>query len=631
MRWRAALAGFGALLCIAGQAGAQATSKWALQIRNPVASERGELRLDPAAGRILLESSDTAWISLTNLQVREGRITFALPKQGRRFEGTVTGEAMQGIVFEPDGRVTQWQAQRIPDGMVRWPVRPRVRVRQLVLGTGPTTVVLPSEWRTLLPTAATLAAERDSLARGAGLQPPTRDGMVNAQNVALGLDPQTRAALRLVMMHIAGAHHDDASFLKLFGTATRLRLDLHQVAFELASAKRGVRQVAPEVLARGLGVFSRGMPIALDSLSLYGAAWRAWSRARTDTTESQMLLDALALSDPESFAAVRAIFAGYDGAADWWVDAVSWLLNAPWIETPTGTTSALELVRRFWGKGQLRWPPIEATHFGAVQAVPVVGASRLGVRVVRPLNASASEWLAQGGLAQVLGTWRTIDLFDTLTIVRDRAEMQLTAPAAVARSRLGGFLSGRDAIRIEPGIAPLFAVVTVVHELQHLLIEGARLDGAAPGLVDTGEELRLIDGNPWLAEGAAEWATEAILAPTRRTVPLLQYMEALKRGSIDIMTGGNDPHILGYLLVRGLATRASDSAQLRERLIRLLHDPVALAEEYHLRNRPHDGQPLRLTRPTGAGVIPEIEFTWDDGLAENLSRRLLIPAHPQEH
>ena len=107
-------------------------------------------------------------------------------------------------------------------------------------------------------------------------------------------------------------------------------------------------------------------------------------------------------------------------------------------------------------------------------------------------------------------------------------------------------------------------------------------------------------------------------------------MEALKRASIDALTGGDDPHALGYLLVRALAARTSDPAVLRERLVRLLHDPVALAREYRLEGAVRGIAPIRLNRPNGAGVIPEIVFTWDGGVAEQLSRRLIIPAHPQE-
>ena len=628
---KAALVAAGALLAIAGSAKAQGDSRWALEIRGPIVAERGELRLEGQGGRLLLESADSAWVPLRDFRVTEGRIAFTLPPTGRRFDGVLAAALMQGSVYDPDGRVLRWSAERIPPGIHRWPVRPRVQVRQLLLGMGADVVILPSAWRSAFPLAATLVAERDSLARAAGLRAPTRTDLINAQRVALGFDSAGRAVARALLAGIANGPAADNEFRRLFGTAEVLRFDLHQVAFASAGAKRALSPaLAPDVLARGLGVLAPSASLATDTLLLYAAAWRAWSRVHTDTIESQMLLDALAVRDPEAVRAVRAVLAGYDESVGWWVDALQWLLTHPWIDTPSGRRSPADLVAGFWGQPLRPPPPLEPTHFGSVQSVPVVGAARLGSKLIRPLNASANEWLAQGGLAEALAVWRAVDSNDTLTLVHGGRSVKIIAPAAVARSRLGGFLSGRDAIRIEPGIAPIFAVVTVLHEWQHLLFEGARLEGSAPGLLEGSAELTLRDSNPWLAEGAAEWATEALLAPARSSTPLLPLMEAIKRGSI-ALAGADDPHPLGYLLVRTLAGRSTSPALLRARLIRLLHDPLALAREYRLDTAVPHVEQIRLARPPGAGIIPEIAFTWDDGVAEQLSRRLLIPEHPQEH
>ncbi|MEO5797852.1 MAG: hypothetical protein ABIZ70_08190 [Gemmatimonadales bacterium] len=628
---RAALVIAGALLGFTAPVAAQAPSRWAVQIQSPVGSERGELRLTGRTGRLLLESSDTAWITVRDLQLVDGHITFAAAPIGRRFEGVVASGAMQGTVTEADGRTTRWIAEEIPAGIVRWPVRPRVRLRQVVVGTGLTHVAVPAAWRALIPTAATIAAERDALAAAVGLRPPTVDAMLNAQRVSLGFDSVGRALSYALLLRIANGPAANDEFRRIFGVAPRLRIDLHQVAFALAENKRNRPPTPADALARSLATLAPGFPVATDSISLFGAGWRAWNQARTDTLDGRIVAGERTVPDARFEPSVRGLLEAYDDATVWWTDAVNWLLNNAWIETAAGYRSPAALVAAFWGKATVPSPPLEPTHFGSVQAVPVVGAARLGSRLIRPLNASGAEWLTQGGLATALGLWRDIEDHDSLTVVRDGQSMQLTGPAAVARSRLGGFLSGRDAIRMEPAISPIFAVVTAVHEWQHLLFEGARLEGNAPGLLDTPEELTLLDGNPWLAEGAAEWATEAVLAPARGSTPLLAYMEAFKRGSIDLMTGGDDPHALGYLLVRALATRSANPALLRDRLIRLLHDPVALAREYQVDGPARGVQPIQLNRPSGAGVIPEIDFTWDDGVAEHLVRRLVIPAHPQEH
>lgn len=609
---------------------AQVESRWALAIPGPVTAERGELRLHARGGRLLLERSDTSWISLRDFRRVDGRIAFTLPGSARRFDGEITALTITGTVTEPDGHRGRWNAEFIQPGISRWPVRPRVRIRQVLLGTGASTVILPAAWRAILPTTTAVAAERDALAQAVGVRAPTPDDLVQAQRVSLGFDSAGRTAARAVLRRIATGAAADTEFLRIFGTAARLRIDLHQVAFALAAAKGASLRIPPDAMARGLAMFATGFPVANDSLSLYAAAWRAWSQARTDSTEAHRVFEQLGVVDSRTGEAVRALFAAYDEAVRWWADAVQWLLNHDWIETADGRRSPAALVARFWGRSKLNSPPLEPTHFGSAQAVPVVGAARLGARLVRPLNASADEWLALEGLASALTVWREIDTSDTLTVVRNGRSTQLTSPAAVARSRLGGFLAGRDAIRIEPGISPIFAVVTALHEWQHLLFEGARLEGSAPGLADTPDELRFLDGNPWLAEGAAEWATEAILEPARQTTPLLPFMEALKRGSIDVLAGRDDPHVLGYLLVRALAERNGDLALLRGRLVRLLHDPAALAREYGIAGSVRGLEPIRLNRPGGAGVIPEMAFTWDDGVAENLVRRLQILAHPEE-
>ena len=626
MNPKAALVAAGALLLIGGHAGAQSDSRWALMIRGPALAERGELRLNGAVGRLLLESNDTAWLPLSGLRTAEGRIAFALSATGRRFEGTIEASEMQGNLFEPDGRVIHWTAERIPAGIQRWPVRPRVRVRQLQFGAGEGVITVPAAWRAALPAVATVSSERDSLARAAGLPAPTSNDLIGAQQLALGFDSAGRAAAHTLLSRIAAGPAADAAFRRLFGTPANLRFDLHQVAFASVAARRAAS--APEALTRGLAVFAPGAPIASDTLSLYAAAWRAWSRTHNDSIESRTLLDAMALRDPDAARAVRAILDGYDESLGWWVEALQWLLNNPWIETPSGRRSPVALVGGFWGRAA-PLPPLEPTHFGSVQAVPVVGAARLGPRLIRPLNASATEWLAADGTARALNAWRAIDTNDSLTVIRAGQSLQLTAPAAVSRSRLGGFLAAHDAIRIEPGIAPIFAITTVLHEWQHLLIEGARLEGSAPGLRDTPNELILLDGNPWLVEGAAEWATEQVLGPARGAAPLLPLMEAIKRGSI-ALTGPDDPHVLGYLLVRALATRGADPVVLRGRLIRWLHDPLALARAYRLDSAVPNIASLRLHRPASAGIIPEMSFTWDGGVADQLSRRLMIPVQPQE-
>ena len=209
-------------------------------------------------------------------------------------------------------------------------------------------------------------------------------------------------------------------------------------------------------------------------------------------------MDSLSQIDPVGWASTRTLLAGYDAATAWWASAVTWLLTRPWVERPDGSMSSpAALVAAFWDRGELTLPIIEPMRFGSVQAVPVLGGDRLGSRLVRPANASAAEWLGRGGVSETLALWRGIDAGDALTLDTGGRGLRVTAPATLARGRLGGFLSSVDAIRIEPGMMPLFAVATRCR-VAHLLFEAARLEGPAFWLRDEGRNCgsssRIRDG-----------------------------------------------------------------------------------------------------------------------------------------
>jgi hypothetical protein len=204
--------------------------------------------------------------------------------------------------------------------------------------------------------------------------------------------------------------------------------------------------------------------------------------------------------------------------------------------------------------------------------------------------------------------------------------MRVASAARVAQSRLGGFLASRDAIRIEPSIMPVFAVGTVVHEWQHLLFEASRLAAEPPLAFSVSPgSVTLIEADPWLGEGAAEWATETVLAPTRAMTPLFALVEMEKRFGIGAGVP-EDTHVLGYLLVRAAVNRTAGRAELRRLLVRHLHDPAAFAAALGL-----DGQGTHaIPRPATLMVIPEVTFTFDGGVADNAIRRLVVPESSPE-
>ena len=205
----------------------------------------------------------------------------------------------------------------------------------------------------------------------------------------------------------------------------------------------------------------------------------------------------------------------------------------------------------------------------------------------------------------------------------------VVSPWAQAEARPAGFFGERDAVRIDPGIMPVVAVAVFLHEWHHLVAARRRLQGPRPAaLVDDGTELRLRELDPWLAEGFAEWATEETLRPARSMVPFLLYTQAEKRLS-GSTRDSTDPHLLGYRLVRAAAKQVP-ARVLRDRLVATLHDANLLGRTLRLSGASVT-PPLTLNRPPNASVIPEVTFTWDDGLAFDMSRRLVIPNIRPEH
>ena len=199
--------------------------------------------------------------------------------------------------------------------------------------------------------------------------------------------------------------------------------------------------------------------------------------------------------------------------------------------------------------------------------------------------------------------------------------MRVASASEVAQSRLGGFLASRDLIRIEPAIMPVFAVGTVVHEWQHLLFEAGRLSHDPPLAFEDGPAgITLIEADPWLGEGAAEWATEAVFEPTRASTPLLVLLEAEKRLGIGAGVP-EDTHVLGYLLVRAAVNRLANPAELRRTLVAHLDDPAGFASALGLDDRNVQSIP----RPSTLMVIPETTFTIDGGAADDVTRRLVGP------
>lgn len=626
MSRRAALALLAALpAAVAGQG---AERRWLLLIHAPDGIERADLRLGTTGGRILFPDHDARFAALADLRIDEGRIVFSVPSLGRTIEGRFQDTLhFQGRMTGAGAEALMVRAERIPAGTDRWPVRPRVTVRALALGASARAVrvTIPTAWHRRLTSPARLAAEARALRAASGFADRDADETTSGViAVALGLDDDGRRVLEATLTRIAASPAADAEFRRLFVGGDGLVLDLHD------QARRTLANwnVAPawESVARGLTHLGRLGPAERDPARLRDAVWRLWNDRAAGDAVIAARLDTLLRSDSAAGRALgRHLDAYADAAEGWWPAALRWLLRARWLDAPGGPASPAALVAGWWGADALPLPAIVPHAAGGFAASPRLGAGRLTPFVVRAANASATEWLAAGHGTEALAAWRALDWPEPRTLLGDGPEaMPLGTPAGAALGPLASWLGARDEIVIDPAIAPLAAVAVAIHEWHHLLASGARLAPGGGGLDSSGRVLRLHDEDPWLAEGFAEWATEETLRPVRSTVPLLSWLDAAKRAALG---ASDDPHVMGYRLVRALA-EGREAGTLRRLLLRRLHDPAGLARDAGF---PVAGPaPLRLTRPATALLVPALTFLWDDGVADDVRRQLVPPPSSPE-
>ncbi|HRP07486.1 MAG TPA: hypothetical protein PLL69_03270 [Gemmatimonadales bacterium] len=609
----------GLLLVAGGPLAAQsATGRWSLQIRGAALFDRGDLRIDGAAGRLALETADSAWLPIGDISQSDSRITFTAGG-GREFRGTIDRDTMQGELLVGGVAAGHWEARRIQPGSETWPVRPRLVIGQLITGSSDTLVRFPEPW---LAAAARhdLVDEYRDMSERAGIDTVAVNRLLVAgQRRMLGLDGDGRQLAAQVLELAAASPAADAAFRGLFRTADGgWRVDLHQVAWQLAESSNN-RPVSLDRLLTGLSAAGS----TVDSANVFEVVWRFWARTRGANARDE-LVRSIAHLPPDTQAEVRTLLSSYDIAEQWWTSAVRWLMESRWISTASGWQSPVELVRRFWDLDTLSLPRIEPRHFGAVQATPVLGAGPVIDQLLRPANITAAEWLrSREHRSAAIEAWRRLDFQGgRMPSVRVGSNsMAIASALEVTRSRLGGFVSADAAIRIEPSIIPVFAVGTLVHEWQHLLLEGARMHADPPAAFHASPwGIVLVESDPWLTEGSAEWATGVVLAPAMSHAPVFAAIEAEKRLAISSRSP-DDPHAIGYLLVRAARDRVKSDAAMRDLLVRHVHDPAALAVEVGL-----DGPAGRgFARPATMAVIPETTFTFDGGLADEPSRRLVIP------
>ena len=120
--------------------------------------------------------------------------------------------------------------------------------------------------------------------------------------------------------------------------------------------------------------------------------------------------------------------------------------------------------------------------------------------------------------------------------------------------------------------------------------------------------------SPYLAEGLAEWATERILQPFTTRYPLLSFGETEKRMSLP----PDDPHRLGYALVRVLDLALGSPAEVRALLARPEVEPGQVMRDPRLAQawKRYAGPDRVIPRRGGISLIPQTSFHLMDELPE---------------
>ena len=649
------LAVLAALAAAAGPLAAQssgAAGRWRVEVGGATAPLQGELRLAERGGRLTgefaLENSDSGPVSLTGRLLSDSTIEFTVPLGvPTRFAGHVGPDHLEGIV--EGSSLRSWSASRLPLEMEYYPVLPRFTLAEVIAGRRDSTLRIPGRWLAAaraLPAAAVQSAYADA-ARRAGVAPLDSatlrtDGSL--RSFGLYRRAEYVAAMRRTLELLrAGIASDTvrARFDYLFRPRGEWLVDLHDAALLRAQLRlRGTTWSAAMPALRAVSrVADGGDPVESVPLAMY----RLLTLAAADSGAVSAQLVLMRRAEPASAAAVAALLEGYRQATAWTGAAASFLLNERWLPGGAGLPephSPAELVRQLWltedrasveRADELPAPELQVTLFGYPQAVPRYGVPPMALAaLVRADNWTAEAWVHRHGAPALLALLRRLpaDSGPATTFAAGGESFRLTSVRRQAQESLNGFLEPFDAVRFDPGYAPLFALGTVIHEWQHILFERIRLQRAVARTARAGTPVTLPSTDPYVAEGFAEWRTERALSPIVAQLPLLGLPEAEKRARL-ALTDPADPHVLGYLLVRAAADGIADPGRVSAALLRRGDDFTLLAADPVFAGRwaRYAAAPDRvLMVPSRRVLVPETTFTVEDGYPDLVSTRILQPS-----
>lgn len=618
-------------------ASAQITGRWKISLdRGPASTVMGELTLQDGAGgnqsRLLLETSDSAWTSVSAERIDSaGQLSFVAGfPEPLRFEGRLDGDELSGTASDRHGRY-RWRGIRLREEDEYYAALPRFRQRQLVIPAEPQ-YRIPGRWLVAAARSGeTSAAARSryiEIALNAGLSPLPPDSLGTAGLYrAMGLlnRKEIVAADVRTLEQIRGALGADSivrRFEYLFRPQGSWLVDIHDVA--LARAKRpfpglGWESARPALSAAGL---LDGKLPGVETIPL--AIYRLYVLSHTDTAAYNATEQRIKQSDRASAAAVTSLMQGYDEATQWYVAAVRFLMEQRWLPGSSGRQSPADRVREIWGD-PAPVPEIQTRLFGYPEGAERVGTgAELLQLMVAPENAPASDWVARHGAPALVEALHRLTLSNDDSTLLELANRRyaLTSVGKYAAGSFSGFLEPRDMILLDPSYQPLLALGTVIHEWQHILHEHRRQsDLRGSGFRVEGKQVVVRPLDPFLAEGLAEWLSEVALAPAIHDFPLLAFGEAEKR----VCLPDDNPHNLGYLLIRTLAKTLKDVPATLAVLIRAGTGPDEVMRDRRLMTAwsRYTGADRVIPRRGESVLLPQVVFTIDDGQPELVESRII--------
>lgn len=597
---------------------------------------RGELRLSRQGqqwqGTLSIEDNDSLFI-VTGLRDPGDSLCFDAPLLGgMHFAGAQHGNGFVGESRASDGVIRNWSADRLSAGREYYPSLPRFTLRQIVLDGTITPGPLPPLLLPLLAPAASIDSLYRLRARLGGWEALTGKSLPQDRGPrALGVLNRsvTIDAERATLMAIERGITDPAvhrRFVALFHPAGNWIVDLHDAALRSASIAQPTFElglVRPALQAMG----EPGADTA-STEHLLTAVYRLLQLGTTDSAAFVALLQNAGPGIDPSRKALLTLLDGYQSALGWHAAALTFLLTDSWLPAGLPGHSVADLVRGLGIGFADAAPAIRPRLLGYVQAFPHVRLPDNWIdSLVRAENPNAHEWLIRHGRSDLLLVLHHLPAaVDTGAVIAEAGtEYRLSTVGREARMREAGFLEPADEIVTEAGLSPLLSVQTAVHEWIHILHEHAREKTGRAWRMSPSGSAHYQPVTPVLAEGFAEWEAERAMAPLLTTFPLLGIFETEKRSAM-AAESPDDPHLVGYRLVGGVAGRLGEPGVIRL-FVQRATDPDELAR----------APELKLARPPSArsrggssviaarSVLPETRFTVDDTYPQVIGVRIVVP------